>query len=133
MFISVLFFFQGITNDHVLIGYKPFSSTDEEFLICTTDKAKRCIEDTLIQNVGGEIKKKTERSMCRVPGPWESKSSDKDIEDLKPVQTREKVYLFALRGRYTRVCNLRLTIVYDSEFYAQQIIFSSVSLKTRVN
>lgn len=29
--------------------------------------------------------------MCRVPGPWDSKSSDKDIEEIKSVQTREKV------------------------------------------
>jgi len=107
--LRLCYFFQSITNDHVLIGYKPFSSTDEEFLICTTDKAKRCIEETLIQNIGGELKKKTERSMCRVPGPWDSKSSDKDIEDLKPVQTREKVYLFAFRRRYTCMCCLRLT------------------------
>lgn len=47
-----------------------------------------------MQNIGGEFKKKSERSICRVPGPWESKSSDKDIEEIKPVQTREKVYLF---------------------------------------
>jgi len=85
------FFHQGITNDYVLVGYKPFSSTDEEFLICTTDKAKQCIEETQIQNLGGELKKKVERSMCRVPGPWDSKSSDKDIEEIKSVQTREKV------------------------------------------
>lgn len=34
--------------------------------------------------------------MCRIPGPWESKSSDKDIEEIKPVQTREKVPLFII-------------------------------------
>lgn len=84
------FFQQSITNDYVLVGYKPFSSTDEEFLICTTDKAKQCIEETQIQNTGGELKK-VERSMCRAPGPWDSKSSDKDIEEIKSVQTREKV------------------------------------------
>lgn len=88
---NCFFFYQGITNDYVLVGYKPFSSTDEEFLICTTDKAKQCIEETQIQNLGGELKKKVERSMCRVPGPWDSKSSDKDIEEIKSVQTREKV------------------------------------------
>ncbi|XP_025202203.1 uncharacterized protein LOC112599497 [Melanaphis sacchari] len=81
---------ENITNDYILVGYKPFSSTDEEFLICTTDKAKQCIEETQVQ-IEGEIKKKVERSMCRVPGPWESKSSDKDIEEIKPVQTREKI------------------------------------------
>ncbi|XP_060848211.1 dynein axonemal intermediate chain 3-like isoform X2 [Rhopalosiphum padi] len=81
---------EGITNDYVLVGYKPFSSTDEEFLICTTDKAKQFIEETQIQTQG-EIKKKVERPMCRVPGPWESKSSEKDIEEIKPVQTREKI------------------------------------------
>lgn len=92
-------FYQGITNDYVLVGYKPFSSTDEEFLICTTDKAKQCIEETQIQ-IEGEVKKKVERSICRVPGPWESKSSDKDIEEIKPVQTREKVYFFTIFDIY---------------------------------
>lgn len=29
--------------------------------------------------------------MFRVPGPWESKSSEKDIEDMKSVPAREKV------------------------------------------
>jgi len=85
---NCFFFYQDITNDYVLVGYKPFSSTDEEFLICTTDKARQYIEETQIQN---ELKKKVERSMCRVPGPWDSKSSDKDIEEIKSVQTREKV------------------------------------------
>lgn len=88
-------FYQGITNDYVLVGYKPFSSTDEEFLICITDKARQCIEETQEQTEG-EIKKKVERSMCRVPGPWESESSDRDIEEIKPVQTREKVCLFTV-------------------------------------
>ena len=67
----------------------------EEFLICTTDKAKQCIEETQVQ-IEGELKKKVERPICRVPGPWDSKSSDKDIEEIKPVQTREKVYLFEI-------------------------------------
>jgi len=39
-----------------------------------------------------ELKKKVELSTFRVPGPWESKSSEKDIEEIKPIQTREKVY-----------------------------------------
>jgi len=29
--------------------------------------------------------------MHRVSGPWESKNSEKDIEEIKPVKTREKV------------------------------------------
>lgn len=75
-----------------MIGFKPFSDTGEEFLICTTDKAKQYIEDTQIQ-MEQELKQKVERSMFRVPGPWESKSSEKDIEEIKPVHTREKVRL----------------------------------------
>lgn len=39
-----------------------------------------------------EHKQKVERSLqYRVPGPWESKSSEKDIEEIEPVKTREKV------------------------------------------
>lgn len=73
-----------------MIGYKPFSSTDEEFLICITDKAIQYIEETQTQ-MEFELKQKVERSMLRVPGPWESKNSDKDLEEVNPVQTREKV------------------------------------------
>lgn len=29
--------------------------------------------------------------MCRASGPWESKNSEKDIEEVKLIQTREKV------------------------------------------
>lgn len=79
-----------------MVGYKPFSDTDEEFLICTTDKARQYIEKSQKQ-IDHEVKKKEELSMFRMPGPWESKSSEKDIEDLKPVQTREKVcFIFNL-------------------------------------
>lgn len=77
-------------NEHILVGYKPFSSTDEEFLICTTDRAKQYVEETQMDR---EVKQKVERSVFRVPGPWDSKSSEKDIEEIKPVQTREKVYM----------------------------------------
>lgn len=45
-----------------------------------------------------EIKQKLDRFVFRVPGPWESRSSEKDIEEIKPVQTRGKV------------CNKRLPI-----------------------
>lgn len=72
------------------MGYKPFSDTDEEFLICTTDKAKQYIEDTQTE-IDRELCQKVDRSMYRVPGSWESKNSEKDIEEIKPVQTREKV------------------------------------------
>lgn len=82
--------FQSIKNEYVLVGYKPFSDTDEEFLICTTDQAREYIEDTQKQ-IEHELKQKVERSMLRVPGSWESKCSDKDIEDVKPIKTRDKV------------------------------------------
>lgn len=41
--------------------------------------------------MGCGLERKMDQSVFRVPGPWESKSSDKDIEDIKPVQTRGKV------------------------------------------
>lgn len=82
--------YQSIKSEYVLVGYKPFSDTGEEFLICTTDKAREYIEDTQKQ-IELELKHKVERSMVRVPGSWESKCSEKDIEDVKPVKTRDKV------------------------------------------
>lgn len=85
-----IYFYQGIKTESVLVGYKPYSDTNEEFLLCSTDKAKQFIQETQTQ-MEREFKQKVERSMFRVPGPWESKSSDKDVEEIKPVQTREKV------------------------------------------
>lgn len=84
------FILQAIQNENILVGYKAFSSTDEEFLICTTDRAKQFIEQTQIQ-VERELKQRVEKSMFRVPGPWESKSSEKDIEDIKSIPARDKV------------------------------------------
>lgn len=89
-------FRQGVQNEHVLVGYKPFSNTDEEFLICTTDRAKQYVEETQMDR---EVKQKVERSVFRVPGPWDSKSSEKDIEEIKPVQTREKVFMMLFMYR----------------------------------
>lgn len=83
-------FYQGIKNENVLVGYKPFSNTNEEFLICSTDKARHYIEETQTK-IERELKQKVERSMFRTPGLWESKNSDKDIEEIKPAATREKV------------------------------------------
>lgn len=74
----------------MLVGYKPFSNTDEEFVICITDKARQYIEETETR-MESELKQKVEKSMLRVPGPWESKNSEKDIEEIIPIQTREKV------------------------------------------
>lgn len=88
--IYLLLFLQGIQNKYVLVGYKPFSNTDEEFIICTTDKAKQHIEDTQTE-IDRELRQKVDRSMHRVSGPWDTKNSEKDIEEIKPVQTREKV------------------------------------------
>jgi len=85
-------FYQTMTHDDVLIGYKSSSSTDEEFLLCTTDKARQYIEETQKQ-VQKDLEQQVERSMNRLIGPWDSKGSEKDIEDVKPVTTREKVCL----------------------------------------
>jgi hypothetical protein len=74
-----------------LVGYKAFSSTDEEFLICTTDRAEQFIKQTQVQM---EREQNIERSMLRVPKPWESKCSEKDIEDIKSVSAREKVKIY---------------------------------------
>jgi len=59
-------------------------------LICLTDKAKQYVEETQAQ-IEREVKQKVERSTYRASGHWESKNSDKDIEEITPVQTREKV------------------------------------------
>uniref|UniRef100_A0A2S2R2B2 WD repeat-containing protein 63 n=1 Tax=Sipha flava TaxID=143950 RepID=A0A2S2R2B2_9HEMI len=79
---------EAIQNEYVLVGYKAFSSTDEEFLICTTDRAEQFIKQTQVQM---EREQNIERSMLRVPKPWESKCSEKDIEDIKSVSAREKI------------------------------------------
>lgn len=93
--VNALILLQAIQNENVLVGYKAFSSSDEEFLICTTDRARQFIEHTQIQ-VERELKQRNERSMFRVPGPWESKSSEKDIEDIKSVPAREKVNIYVI-------------------------------------
>lgn len=89
----MFFLHQGIKSEHVLVGYKPYSN--EEFLLCTTDKSKQYIEEKEIQSVR-ELKEKVELSLCRVPGHWNSRNSERDIEEIKSVQTREKVkyYIF---------------------------------------
>lgn len=83
-------FHQAIQNKYVLVGYKSFGDTDEEFLICTTDRAIKYIERTNTQ-IDRELEQKVERSMVLVPGQWKSKNSEKDIEEIKPIQAREKV------------------------------------------
>jgi len=88
-------FRQAITNDDVLIGYKSSSSTDEEFLLCTTDKARQYIEEVQ-KKEQKELEQQVERSMNRLIGSWDPKGSEKDIEDLKPVTTREKVCFITL-------------------------------------
>lgn len=70
------------------MGYRPFRRTDEEFVICTTDKANQYIEETRAQS-DRELKQKVERAMSRVPGRWESENGENDIEE--PVRTRDKV------------------------------------------
>lgn len=40
-----------------------------------------------------EYMQQLERSMFRTPGIWESKGSEKDIEECKPTPTREKVHI----------------------------------------
>lgn len=87
-------FHQTITHDDVLIGYKSSGSTDEEFLLCTTDKARQFIEEAQKQ-VQKELEQQVERSMNRQIGAWDPKGSEKDIEDVKPVTTREKVCLYS--------------------------------------
>lgn len=87
-----VFFKQELRNDTVLIGYKPFSDTGEEFLICTTDRAKQYVEETQTQ-IEREMTYKMERRTCRVSGPpWVSKTGDNDVEEETGTETREKVY-----------------------------------------
>ncbi|XP_029341056.1 uncharacterized protein LOC100570031 [Acyrthosiphon pisum] len=81
---------EDITNDDVLVGYKSSSSTDEEFVLCITDKARKYIEEAQ-KRVQIELEQQVERSMNRLIGHWDPKGSEKDIEDLKPVTTREKI------------------------------------------
>lgn len=58
--------------------------------MCTTDKAKRYIEEKQIKSER-ELKEKVELSLCRVPGHWNSRNSEREIEEIKSVPTREKV------------------------------------------
>lgn len=58
--------------------------------MCITDKAKHYIEEKQIQSMS-ELKEKVELSLCRVPAHWDSRNSEKDIEEIRSVQTREKV------------------------------------------
>lgn len=73
-----------------MIGYKPISDTDETFIICTTDNAKHYIEDSQLL-MEQELLEKVQKSTFLVPGPRESENSEKDIEEIKPIRTREKV------------------------------------------
>jgi len=86
-----------------LIGYKSSSSTDEEFLLCTTDKARQYIEEAQ-KRVQKELEQQVERSMNRLIGPWDPKGSEKDIEDVKPVPTRERVCLMLYSSVFQPVC-----------------------------
>lgn len=83
-------FHQAIQNKYVLVGYISFGDTDEEFLICTTDRARQYIEKTKTQ-LDRELERKVKRSMVLMSGEWQSKNSERDIEEIKPIHAREKV------------------------------------------
>lgn len=108
---------QGVKNDYVLIGYTPFRNADEEFIICTTDKANLYIEETRAQEER-ELKQKVERTICRVPGHWESKNSEQDIEEVKSVPTRDKVCVIIIYYITLLWCVLldSLELNYNSNF-----------------
>ncbi|CAH0395769.1 unnamed protein product [Bemisia tabaci] len=83
-------YFKRYKNDDVLIGYEPFRSKENEFIICVTEDAKNGILEKL-QSKHKEFLRRIQSSKNVVPRPWKSLGSELEIADCQVSDERDVI------------------------------------------